>query len=240
MRRTLCALAALAALPLALAAQDRQAPIPPPPLWVDLALDGGQASGEFARHVDNAFGGRLGFRWRPAGGAFGLRLNVTYHVYGSVTNRYGLLPGVDVDVTTTNSIVGMTLGPTLTLGTGTLQPYASAGVGFSYFFTESHAEGTSTGSQPFARTTNFDDWTVSADGGAGLYIMLSRRWTPVALDVGARFAHNSEVRYVTKDGMTFTGTSLIVSPEQSRADLVVYHLGVTIGLRKEPGGRKID
>jgi hypothetical protein len=40
------------------------------------------------------------------------------------------------------------------------------------------------------------------------------------------------VTYVTKERVSFVGNQLVVDPVDSKANLVVYHLGVAIGLRR--------
>jgi hypothetical protein len=41
---------------------------------------------------------------------------------------------------------------------------------------------------------------------------------------------------VTKNGVSVSGNTLIVDPIASEANLVVYHLGVMVGLRRSPPG----
>lgn len=207
--------------------------LPDPKGFFDIALDVGQATGEFRNYVDAGIGLHGGFRFRPdPSGVFGLRVSGSFLVYGSTTARYSnVIPGIDIDVTTTNALGGLTVGPDFTFGGGALQPYGYGGVGFSYFATTSSAEGSSNTSSPFATTTNFDDFTLASEGGAGLRIRLSRGRTPVFLDLGARYLNNGRVKYVTKDGLSVVNNELVVDPINSEANLIVYHLGVSIGAR---------
>jgi hypothetical protein len=207
-----------------------------PKVFADIALDVGQATGEFKHYVDAGIGLHGGVRFRPsASSVFGLRLSGNFMVYGSTTARYSnVIPGINIDVTTTNGFGGLTVGPEFNFGgAGPLQPYAYGGVGFSYFATTSSAEGSNNTSSPFANTTNFDDFTMASEGGAGLRVRLGRGRTPVYLDVGARYMNNGRVEYVTKDGLSVVNNQLVVNPITSEANLIVYHLGVSIGLRSK-------
>lgn len=228
------ALAAAMAAPLWGQRRPYREPIAVPPsayLGVDLQL--GQATGEFSNYVEISGGIAGSFLYTPIpDGAFGLRVGAMYLIYGSTTNRYPLVPGITVDVTTNNQIAGLTVGPQLTFGRGALRWYARGGIGFSYFSTTSSVRG-SGGTEPFASSTNYDDFTFASEGGSGLLVALGRG-RKVALDVGARFLNNGRVTYVTKNGVSVSGNTLVVDPIDSEANLIVYHLGVLIGLRRKP------
>jgi hypothetical protein len=190
-----------------------------------------QPTGQFSNFVD--FGGGLAGHvlWEPVpGGLFGLRTDGSYLIYGRETRRYGLLPLIDVDVTTSNQIAGLQLGPQVSLGQGPVRIYGFGQVGFSYFATTSSVEG-SADIGDFASTTNFDDFTLATSVGGGLRFQLSSGRTPVALDLGARYLYNGRVRYLTEASIEVTDTDVIISPIESQANLVLYHIGVTIGLR---------
>lgn len=236
MRRTMLVTALAAAMAAPLWGQRRpyREPIPVPPsayLGVDLQV--GQATGEFSNYVQVSAGIGGSFLYTPVpDGAFGLRVGAMYLIYGSTTNRYPLVPGITVDVTTNNQIAGLTVGPQLTFGRGALRWYVRGGIGFSYFATTSSVRG-SGNTQPFANSTNYDDFTFASEGGSGLLVALGRSRT-VSLDLGARYLNNGRVTYVTKDGVSVSGNTLVVDPIDSEANLVVYHLGVLIGLRRTP------
>ncbi len=207
---------------------------PAPHAWMGFNLQVGQASGIFSNYVSAGIGGGGYFLYRPdAGGVFGLRAGAMFMIYGSQTRRYPLLPGIAADVTTRNEIVGMTLGPQLTLGRGAAKLYGYGGIGFSYFATRSSVEGSGNVNQPFASTTNYDDFTFASEGGGGMWVFLSRGRTPVALDLGVRYLNNGRVTYVTESGVSvdLANNRLNVDPIDSEANLIVYHLGVVIGLR---------
>ncbi|MEK6768103.1 MAG: hypothetical protein AABY85_03840 [Gemmatimonadota bacterium] len=208
-------------------------PSPEPPVaFVGGGIQVGQSTGEFSNYVQGGIGFGGGFLYQPdADGALGLRVSAMYLIYGSQTNRYPLVPGITVDVTTNNQIAGLTLGPQFTFGRGAVQWYVNGGIGFSYFATTSEVRGTSSGQSPFASSTNYDDFTFASEGGSGLLVRLGRGGT-VSLDLGARYLNNGRVTFVTKNGVTVSGNTLLVDPITSEANLVVYHLGVMVGLRR--------
>jgi uncharacterized protein YebE (UPF0316 family) len=53
---------------------------------------------------------------------------------------------------------------------------------------------------------------------------------PIVLDLGVRYLDNGRVTYVTKDRVSVVGNQLLVNPVDSEANLVIYHLGITVGL----------
>ncbi|MDP3775261.1 MAG: hypothetical protein Q8Q85_13445 [Gemmatimonadales bacterium] len=210
----------------------REPDLRPATAFLGFDVEVGQSTGEFSNYVQGGIGFGGGFLYKPdADGALGLRVSAMYLIYGSQTNRYPLVPGITVDVTTNNQIAGLTLGPQFTLGRGSVQWYVNGGIGFSYFATTSEVEGTSSGQSPFASSTNYDDFTFASEGGSGLLVRLGRGGK-VSLDLGARYLNNGRVTFVTKNGVTVSGNTLLVDPIDSEANLIVYHLGVQIGLRR--------
>lgn len=215
-------------------AQLREVNPAPPRATLGLSLQIGQAVGQFHQYVNvgGGGGGYLLYRpWRDA--PLGIRFHAMYLVYGSQTHRYPLVPGIAVDVTTRNQIAQVSLGPQVTLGQGPLQVYGFASFGGSFFSTTSGVEGSDQSNQPFASTTNYEDGTASAEFGGGLLIRVSQR-APISIDLGARYLNNGRVTYVTKERVRIdtNNNQLVVDPVDSKANLIVYHLGVAIGLRR--------
>jgi hypothetical protein len=230
---------AVSLLPWPAGAQERQdgtSETPPAPQgYLGLSIQVGQARGQFADYVDYGGGGGAYLVVRPnRRGPFGVRLDVMYLNYGSQTHSYPLVPGIVVDVTTDNQIFQFALGPQLTIGQGALQAYGFGTVGGSFFSTTSSVEGTDQNNQQFASTTNHADATFSSEFGGGILVRVSRG-LPLFLDIGARYLRNGRVTYVTKERVTISGNQLLVDPVNSEANLIVYHLGVSIGLRRGSG-----
>jgi len=188
-------------------------------------------TGEFADYVNIGYGlaGHAVFNPDPEG-VFGLRADGMFIIYGSETNRYQLVPLINVDVTTTNQIAAFQFGPQVTLGTGSVQGYGYGQLGFSYFATTSSVEG-SGNIESFANTTNFDDLTFATSGGGGIRFRLSSGWTPVLLDLGVRYMSNGRARYLREGSIEITGNTATITPIESETNLVVFQIGVTVGIR---------
>jgi opacity protein-like surface antigen len=226
--RTVLGIVVIGAGPALLGAQEpAPAPSVVPRVWAGAAAQYARATGEFASYVRDGGGvnGHLmiGF---GAGGNIGLRLSGHGLVYGSQTRRYSLLPGISADVTTSNFIAGLMVGPQISAGGRALRAYGFGGVGFNYFATTSEVNGSGS-STPFASTTNYDDITTAFEAGGGVQVRLGGM---VYLDLGARYVSNGRVNYVTRDGVTVVGNNLVVNPVNSEVTLAVYHLGVTFGI----------
>lgn len=182
-----------------------------------------QPTGEFANYVDVGFGLGAHVLWEPdPDGMFGLRADGTYLIYGSETRRYQLLPLVDVDVTTNNQIAGLQIGPQLSFGRGAVRAYGYGQIGFSYFATTSSVEGSG--------ATNFDDVTFASSVGGGVRFQLTHGRAPVALDLGARYLYNGRARYLREGSVEVSGTVVSITPVESQTNLILYQLGVSIGL----------
>ncbi|HET9982944.1 MAG TPA: hypothetical protein VFQ38_05140 [Longimicrobiales bacterium] len=196
-----------------------------------------QPVGAFADNVDVGFGlgGHL-LVGAARGGALALRLDAGVVNYGRTTKEvcFSSTVGcrVKLDLTTMNNIAYGQIGPQVMVPTGRVRPYANAGIGVSYFGTESSVKGTSGGQDDFARTTNFDDATFAWGAGGGLVIPVSFGRVPVSIDLGARYHGNGKVEYLREDGITDNPDgSISIHPTRSNADLVTYQVGVSIGLR---------
>jgi hypothetical protein len=117
---------------------------------------------------------------------------------------------------------------------GAIRPYVNGTAGLSYFATTSSVEGTHGDDEPFARTTNYDDTQFSWGGGAGVLVPVSHgARTLVFLDLGARYHDNGRnVRYLGEGGIRdLPNGDILLDVIHSRADLITYHVGVSIGVR---------
>ena len=194
-----------------------------------------QPVGEFKNYVDNGVGGggHVVLRLDPRG-ILALRGDVGYLLYGHETKRVSLPDAgrVQFDVTTSNNIVTYAVGPQLTVPSGPIRPYVNAQIGGAYFFTESSVGG-SDNDGGFAGTRNFGDNVASYVYGGGVFVPLAVRNALVGIDFGARFIRNGHTRYLREGGITdLPGGGYTVSPIESETNLVVYHLGVSVGLRR--------
>ncbi|MDA1080604.1 MAG: hypothetical protein O2973_02845 [Gemmatimonadetes bacterium] len=193
--------------------------------------------GEFKDYVRGAFGltGHLVHAFDPEG-ILAVRAELGYLNYGNTTNRQALGGGalglITVDVTTSNNIVVGGLGLQLMAPAGTVRPYLTGSVGFSYFFTQSSVEGTSN-IEPFAETENFSDGGFTTLWGGGLYIPVRRGLKPISIDLGAQMHSNSDIQYLTKSSIVITNSSAppVITPVRSAADFITFRLGITVGIR---------
>lgn len=198
----------------------------------------GRAVGEFADHVRHGGGLNVSAVW-PSNNWVGVRADGGFLVYGSETQEVCFGGGVGcrvrLDLTTTNSIVYGQVGPQLMIPRGPVRPYVNAGVGFSYFGTNSSISGTSN-DEDFASTNNFDDVTLAWAAGGGLLIPVSAGRTPVSIDLSARYHANGQVEYLKKGDIVDDPQSdeIRFTPTRSAADLVTFQIGVSVGVG--PGG----
>jgi hypothetical protein len=206
--------------------------------FVGGSLTYAQPQGDFKNYVSGAFGvnGHLVHAFDPAG-IIALRAEVGYLIYGQATRRQplggGALGLVNVDVTTSNNIVNGGLGLQLMAPTTSIRPYVSGTVGFSYFFTNSSIAGQNN-SEPFADSENYGDGGFTTTMGGGLYIPIKlASGRPLSLDFGVQSHANSDIQYLTKEGIKVTSTSAppVITPVRSSADFVSFRIGVSVGVR---------
>jgi hypothetical protein len=194
---------------------------------LDLALPQGQFS-EFVE-AGYGLGGWLAINLDRRG-LLALKLDGTYLIYGRENRVRPLsptVPFVDVDVTTSNNIYSLGIGPLVTLTDGAVKLFVSGSAGFSYFATESSVSGTSN-STDFAKSTNFDDFTFSWSGGGGMRIRVSNRRNPIYIDLGAEYHRNGQARYLREGSIRDNGNGTItITPIQSETNLVLLKLGVS-------------
>jgi hypothetical protein len=242
------ALAALLLAPLAAPAQDASTtprPLGPatasgePRFMGGLSLSVGQPRGAFHRYVANGVGvGGHGLYRVDREGIFALRLDGGFLNYGRETLRVPLNTGpgggrVQLDLTTTNNIFWLGAGPQLMAPRGVVRPYVNGTAGFSYFATTSSVKGRNN-EESFAEDTNFDDAQFSWGGGAGVLVPLYRNARSlVFLDLGARYHDNGRnVRYLREGGIRdLPNGDLQLDVIRSRADLLTWHVGVSVGGR---------
>lgn len=212
----------LAAAP-ALPAQQSTVSIP-------VGLHLGIPQGEFAQNVNFAGGVGGGALWK-VGGPIALRADLGFLIYGSETRRVplggGALGLINVDVSTTNSIFGGSLGAQIGVPGRTVMPYLGGSLGFSAFTTSSSVRGSNSSDQPFASSTNSNDGTFAKSAFGGLYIPFGEGTT--VFDLGVRHTWNGEsVRYLTPGDITEDGSgNVILNPRQTRADFLTIIIGIT-------------
>lgn len=208
----------------------------PPRVSLGGTLMVGHPVGELDRYLNDMPGGSLDLVTRmDRRGVFGLRAEAGLLQYGSEKSRVMLSPTIGGrvlgDLRTTNMIIYAGVGPQLVAPTRAVRPYLDATVGVAYFATVSSISGDNN-SSAFASDTNYDDATFAWGAGTGLYIPLSHGHTPWSLDLGVRYHANGRASYLREgDIQDLPDGSITFAPIHSGANLVSFHLGVSVGLR---------
>lgn len=199
---------------------------------IPINLQVGLPQGEFKENVSVA--GGFGFAGIfPIATEFGIRAGLDVQIYGNETRRVplggGALGLIRVDVNTTNAIVGGSLGAQIGLPSDRVKPYIGGMIGFSNFNTSSRVSGENSNDEPFASSTNLSDNAFSKHALGGLYFPM--RNGAALIDLGVRYTWNGKsVRYLTPGDISedpVTG-DVILSPNETRADLLTITLGVTL------------
>lgn len=188
--------------------------------------------GEFDQFVGEGVGvGLHGTFLLGGSGHVGLRVAGSWIQYGRSSERIPFpgLPGISVDLTTSNDIYSFGVGPEFQAGSGALHVYGYGTAGFSNFRTSTQAEGSSN-TNPFAESTNFSDWTWALAGGGGVMFQVAYGRTPVWIDGGLRYQGHGRTRYLREGSLdTDNNGNVVLSPIESETNMLVMHLGVQVG-----------
>ena len=194
-----------------------------------------QPVGDFRQNVRQGFGGggHVAFGLDPDG-IVAIRFDGGFINYGNETHYVPLSSSVRriiVQEQTSNNIFVASVGPQLTLPLGRVRPYVNGGIGLAYFFTQTSLNADD-GSNPIAQTTNYSNNSLAYTGGAGFTVPLSVSGNNVrmALDAGVRYNSIASARYLTRGDIMDDPNSqygIIVTPRQSAANFVAYHVGVS-------------
>jgi len=167
-------------------------------------------------------------------GVFSLRADAGFLQYGEESKHVPLSSTVggriQVKVSTNNNIVPLSIGPQLTWPTGRVRPYANAGIGGQFFYTQSSVQGDDD-SFDFANTTNQWDKTLTWVAGGGVYVPVYERNMKVMLDIGAQYVAGGRAQYLKPGSIEDLPNSQIrITPMESETHMVLVRLGVKIGL----------
>lgn len=189
--------------------------------------------GEFHSYVDLAGGfGAYFVTHVDRSRVLGVRVEGSALLYGyeSYTVPFGPNVGrVLIDVTTQNMFATAGVGPQLAMDWRRLRPYVYGTIGFTYFATYSSLTG-SANTEPFAGTTNFNDFTFAATTGVGALVRLNRGRRTVWLDLSVERRFNGEAEYLREGGIIENGDgSIAIAPIRSDTDLMSYRVGIAIG-----------
>lgn len=192
--------------------------------------------GDFADRIDQGWGGDLHGTWLLGEtGIFGLRFDGGAMAYGRQRTRECLTTSclVQVDITTSNNLAYAAVGPQLMAPAGPIRPYAAVQLGWTFLWTDSRVEGSNNQNEPFASTRNFSDNTFSYGGIGGVLIPIAQNTrNPVSIDLGVRYLRNGSVEYLRKGDIIINpGNPPSFNIQRSRADLLTYHVGVSVAIR---------
>lgn len=135
---------------------------------------------------------------------------------------------VTVNVTTTNYVVPMSIGPQLSWPTGAVRPYVNAGVGGQAFFTESRVEDTG-GFKTLASTTNHSSMSSAWTAGGGVYMPLYVGRFQVQLDLGVQYFNGGTTRYLAPGSIVdLPNARISVTPLESTTHMAIVRLGARI------------
>jgi len=198
-----------------------------------------QTQGEFADYVDGGLGGNLHYIHKlDRDGWLALRVDGGFAIYGYERQRLPLsetLGGrILVDLTTSNNIAWIGVGPQIGVPDGTFKPYVNGYAGYTYMATTSSVESSQYyDDEDYFTTTNFDDWSFSYGGGAGVYIPVRRGPQPVSIDLGLRYHNNGEAEYLREgDIQDNEDGGITLFPVRSDTDMLTFHIGFSVGLSR--------
>jgi hypothetical protein len=205
----------------------------------------GVPQNEFADHVNTGggFGGE--FLYAPGAGPFALGAAFNFLNYGSETRREPFsttIPDVEVDVTTTNSIILGHLMLRAQAKSGPIQPYVDGLLGFDYLFTETKIEDDDWDDDDYddaiASTTNFDDTAFSYGFGGGCMV---RVWQgdinkeegepknmQVLVDMRCHYLRGGEAEYLKKGSIRRENNKVHYDVTKSETDLLLVKIGVSV------------
>jgi opacity protein-like surface antigen len=205
-----------------------------PRVEVGGGLDYAQPVGDFRQNVTRGFGGSGHFMYGlDPESVISLRMDAGFINYGNDTHYVPFSSSVRriiVREETSNNIFVASVGPQITLPIAGVRPYINAGIGFAYFYTQTSLS-TDDDAYQIAQTTNYSDNSLAYTAGAGFNIPLPFAGDHVGLDVGARYNSIDKARYLTKGDIVDDPNSdfgVIITPRQSAANFVMYHLGVSV------------
>lgn len=118
----------------------------------------------------------------------------------------------------------------MVLARGPIQPYLHASAGLSYFVTSSSVDDND-GYGPYLETTNYSDLVFGWKFGGGLRLRVGGGHNPIYLDFGVERHDNGIANYLTSgDIVDNPDGSITLYPNRSEADLIAFHVGVSVGL----------
>lgn len=204
------------------------------PVLAGIAFTYAVPQAEFRNNVRQGFGGDGNVHFKlDRRGIASLGAELGFLTYGRETQRVPLSSTIggriNVDLTTSNNIFWLGVGPQLTAPSGPVRPYVNGSAGFAFFWTESSVRGR-WDDEDFASTNNYDDLTFAWTGGAGVLIPVgaSRQG---AIDFGVRYHGNGNTRYLKRgDIIDLPNGNVQLRINEGETPLLMWRLGLKWGL----------
>ena len=154
-----------------------------------------------------------------------IRFDPSWLRYGNETERLG--GRVELEVTTTHQIIGLSFGPELAVPRGPIRPYINTAFSGLLFLTTSSVRGTDRNDQAIAESTNHSDWTKAWVVGSGVRIPLGGRDSGFAADVGVRYHKGSEASYLREGSIQDNPDGTVtITPLISETPFMMYTFGI--------------
>jgi len=192
--------------------------------------------GQLAQNIGFGYGGQGTYLFRLDSRGFAhLRGDLALLGYGVERKHVPLSPTIGgrirVDVSTTNYVLPLSIGPELMWPTGPVRPYVNAGLGAQVFWTQSSVNGSDDADYGFANTTNQSDWTSTWVAGGGVFLPVSAGKTTVSIDLGLQYVAGGRAQYLRPGSIQdISDTQISITPLESTTHMALVHLGVRIGL----------
>jgi len=203
--------------------------------FLGLSFVAGDPTGDLNAFFDHGFGGQLEGGWAlTEDGRLRLRGDLGFLVYGHerITYCYTVPIGcrVEAELTTTNNIIYVGVGPEVAFPMGRVEPYVYGTTGVSYFATISSLDGAD-GGPDWAETTNYDDVVMAWRLGGGMRLRVNNGRRPVSLDFGVERHQNGLANFLTEgDIIDNPDGSITLFPNRSEANLVTFRFGFSVGI----------
>jgi opacity protein-like surface antigen len=189
------------------------------------------------QNIGFGYGANGAYQFRlDRAGVLSLRGDIGFLGYGQESFRVPLSSTIggriQVDVRTTNYLLPLSIGPQLQWPKGKIRPYANAGIGAQYFFTESTVDGVDdSDGDNIASTKNYSDWTSTWVAGGGVYFPVYEKTTSVMIDLGVQYIAGGRARYLRPGSIQdLPNAQIAITPLESDTHLMLVRLGVRIGM----------
>lgn len=200
---------------------------------VNVSFIQSRPQGAFGANVGLGYGADAVYLLRlDQAGVFSLRATAGAVIYGDESRQtpFSETVGgrVNVNVTTSNYLIPMSIGPQVAWPTGPVRPYANAGLGGLGFITESSVKGTDDFTS-IASTTNHSSLVGAWVLGGGVYVPLSVGARQVQLDLGVQYFNGGTTRYLAPGSIVdLPDARIAVTPLQSATHTAVMRIGVRV------------